>query len=448
MRGAAHGIRTRDERRREPLEHRFGDRRDGEVRRRRQRGVAFLPQRRLQLQHEPVAAHDVGPVVRVDAPVGGHALVGGDREERSDGVADDPQPLDARDGGAESRRAARARRREFREPIRAEPLADRPRRGERRGRFGTQQRRVDDGIAGPARRGEELVPLSVASALQHDRGAFGGVAVLVQVGAHARHAGHAEVPRGQRGARGIRPERQHETPDARVDVQRDARGIGRGGHLDDGVERGEGVVGGREHDERDVVVEAGHDIRCRDGAIGCDGHEIEREVEVRGRLLERRVHGARGHEPGAPLGMRLPPYVTRRLDCEQAALGASARGRTDDIRITVQQLAHETDELRFEHADRAEGRRVEPVDGKHLRDGGPGDLVEFGEPGVVHVAQHTSAVGGRVVGTQVGESGDDGVGVDGRIHRGSSLSVRVADAVSVRIADAAVAASMSLRRSG
>ena len=70
----------------------------------------------------------------------------------------------------------------------------------------------------------------------------------------------------------------------------------------------------------------------------------------------------------------------------------------------------ELDELGLHDGDRRERRRVEAVDGLHRAHRGRRELVELGEPRVVHVGQDPAAVRRGVGGAQRGEAVEDAVG--------------------------------------
>src|SRR5690606_30227207 len=162
-----------------------------------------------------------------------------------------------------------------------------------------QHRRVDHRVTGPGGRREVLGEVAVAAAVQHERGALRHEPVLVQVRRHRGDARDPEVPRRQV----VRPPGQHQTADARVDVEVDAaRGAARGDVLDrvDGAARVAGCADDGEGDPaargRDVV-ERGEQVGGvhRTGAR-VDRHLDEVEAQVGGRLAEGRVRRGGQHQ--------------------------------------------------------------------------------------------------------------------------------------------------------
>src|SRR5690606_4592345 len=148
------------------------------------------------------------------------------------------------------------------------------------------------------------------------------------------------------------PPGQHQTADARVDVEVDAaRGAARGDVLDrvDGAARVAGCADDGEGDPaargRDVV-ERGEQVGGvhRPGARA-DRHLDEVEAQVGGRLAEGRVRRGGQHQGETCVTAGGARTVAGRLDGEQARLGAARGHRPDDVGAAVQHRPAEGDEV-------------------------------------------------------------------------------------------------------
>ena len=242
-------------------------------------------------------------------------------------------------------------------------------------------------------------------AVQQDRGALGGVGVLVGVDRDRGDAVDRERPR-RHVATDPCGVRQHPAADAGVDVAADpARGSGGGDRrhrVDDAVRvrrRGDddqhGALG-RLVDRRDHRVGVGAEV-------GADRDDDGLDPEVVGGLEEGRVHGRRHDHPRA---LDVGAAVARALDGQQAGLGATGGHRADRLGRRVEQVGGEADQVVLHLQQARERRRVEPVRAGVRRHRLAADLVDVGQPGVVDVGERPASVDGEVGGLHGAEAGE------------------------------------------
>ena len=270
----------------------------------------------------------------------------------------------------------------------------RPRAGDRPAGAGGLGRLVEHRVARPRGRGEELRPAQRGVAVQQQRGALGGVGVLVGVDADRRDALDRERPRRhRRGPAG----RRTAAPSRRC---RRRRGSARRRR---GAAAAISVTGSTTPWAYDGALATTSTVRSSIAAAiaaasarksAPTGHQHRLDAEVVRGLVERRVRGGGQHHgraarrragsrarPARPAGStRCPPDVT----VPTAPSGASSRP------------AGEPDELVLHPEQAGEGGRVEGVGAGVRRHGLAADPVHLGVAAVVHVGQRAAAVDGQV----------------------------------------------------
>ncbi len=240
----------------------------------------------------------------------------------------------------------------------------RPGRGDGPGGPGPGHGRRGVEPAQPVGGDEELHAGQLVRPVEDHRDALRRIAVLVHVGRHGRYPGQTEVERLVHAAE-LGQEGKEEAAHARVDVAQDAAVQRQRGDVGDGVDDAVGIGGGgADHHDRVVVARVGQ----RPGAdpevgIHRDTHQLD--VEVVGRLGERRVSALGGHD-ARPRHAAGAPDVARRLHRLQQALGA-ARGQValDGASrrrvVGTEQRRRVGDDVVLHDADAREGQHVEPV---------------------------------------------------------------------------------------